>query len=377
MLAHFSHHLLAALLTPLLPFIREEFALDYTKAGLVVSAFTLSYGISQLPAGWLADRLGYRILITLGISGAALFGLLTGLSSSFATLVISLVLLGISGGGYHPAAAPLVSASVSVKNQGRGLGLHQIGGTASFFLAPLIAVAIAAAWGWRGSFISLSLPIFIFGILFSVLLGRLKPVREEKESPAGPAVPFAVRRLAPLLALSVTIQVLVTSAISFIPLYFVDRFGISKEAASALLSLAYSSGFWAGPLGGYLSDRLGKTPLVIAAGLIVGPAIYLLGLASFGWSSYVLLIMMGAAMYSSMPVSEAFIVSHTQVHRRSTILGIYYFASRGGPGLLTLLMGYLIDHAGFSTTFSTMAVTMLAVALVCSIFLARDRGSRA
>jgi len=50
-LAHFGHHLLVALLVPLLPYIRDDFVLDYSQAGWLVSAFTLSYGISQLPAG--------------------------------------------------------------------------------------------------------------------------------------------------------------------------------------------------------------------------------------------------------------------------------------------------------------------------------------
>lgn len=61
-LAHFSHHVLTALTVPLLPFIRNDFALDYTQAGLVVSSFSLAYGIGQLPAGWLADRAGARFV---------------------------------------------------------------------------------------------------------------------------------------------------------------------------------------------------------------------------------------------------------------------------------------------------------------------------
>ncbi|MDP7525779.1 MAG: MFS transporter, partial [Dehalococcoidales bacterium] len=61
MLAHFSHHLIAALLQPLLPFIRDDFALDYTQAAWIVSAYTLAYGFSQLPGGWLADRIGVLV----------------------------------------------------------------------------------------------------------------------------------------------------------------------------------------------------------------------------------------------------------------------------------------------------------------------------
>ncbi|MCK5593461.1 MFS transporter, partial [Candidatus Bathyarchaeota archaeon] len=104
MVAHFSHHLLTALLTPLLPFIRDEFSLDYTRIGLIISAFSLSYGISQLPAGWLSDRIGPRIVITLSISGVAVFGLLVGVSQTFTMMLIFLVLMGMVAGGYHPTA---------------------------------------------------------------------------------------------------------------------------------------------------------------------------------------------------------------------------------------------------------------------------------
>ena len=89
MLAHFAHHLVTALPVPLLPLIRDDFALDYTQSGLVLSAFTLSYGVSQLLGGWLADRIGPRILITIGICGVALGGLLVGLSQTYVMMIPS------------------------------------------------------------------------------------------------------------------------------------------------------------------------------------------------------------------------------------------------------------------------------------------------
>ncbi len=124
-LAHFTHHLLPALLVPLMPLIRDEFALDYTKSGLLLSVFSLSYGISHLPAGWLADRIGARILVTVAICGVALAGLLVGLSQTYTVMLGSLALMGVLGGGYHPASPPLISASVEPKTRGRALGIRQ------------------------------------------------------------------------------------------------------------------------------------------------------------------------------------------------------------------------------------------------------------
>ena len=157
---------MTALLTPLLPYIRDDFALNYTQAGWLLMAYNLAYGIGQLPGGWLADRIGNRIVLTIGVAGVALTGLLIGLSPNAIILGLLLVILGLAGGGYHPAAAPMVSASATEENRGKALGFHQIGGSFSFFLAPLITAAIAGALGWRGTFITLSIPAIAIGIAF-------------------------------------------------------------------------------------------------------------------------------------------------------------------------------------------------------------------
>ena len=378
MLAHFSHHLLTALPVPLLPFIRNDFALNYTQSGLVTSVFSLSYGIGQLPAGWLADRIGPRILITIGICGVALVGFLIGLSQTYIILIVLLALMGIAGGGYHPSAVPIISASVDLKNRGRALGIHLIGGSGSFFLAPLIAAAIAAAWGWRGSFIGLAVPTMIFGIIFYVILGRkakgnkpqqaINRYHDKAPSPSG-----YLRRLVPFMILSTFTQAVTFSTIAFIPLFLVDHFGVSEGTAAAFLSIIFSAGLWASPLGGYLSDRLGKVRVTLAASLIAGPAIYLLNLAPYSLGIGALLLTIGAAMYIRMPASEAYIIDQVPEHRRSTIYGIYYFVGMEAGGLLTPVMGILIDRFGFYSSFTIAGIAVVAVTLVCSMFLRNRR----
>jgi len=374
MLAHFAHHVLTALMTPLLPFIRDDFGLDYTQSGLLLSALTLSYGISHLPAGWLADRLGPRILITVGISGVALAGLFVGLSQTYIMLIVFLVLMGMAGGGYHPSASPLISASVEPNKRGRALGLHLIGGGASFFVAPLIAAGIAATLGWRGSFVALAIPAIAFGIVFYVLLGRRADTKRaeheitdtHKETPSAPG---HRRRLIAFMSLNIIVQSVLYSAIAFIPLFMVDHFGVSEETAAIFLAVIYSAGLWVSPLGGYLSDRLGRVPVTLVACLIVGPVIYLLTLASYGLGIGAVLVILGIVMYIRMPASEAYIIGELPARRRSTILGIYYFAGMEGGGLLTPVLGSLIDQFGFHTSFTAVAATLVVATLVCGIFL--------
>jgi len=364
----------SGMLTPLLPFIRDSFSLSYTQAGVLVSAYTLTYGIAQLPGGWLSDHLGPHRLITIGVSGMAFCGLLIGISTSYAMLVCFLVLMGIMGGGYHPSASPLISSAFDEKVRGRVLGIHQVGGTGSFFIAPLVAVAIARVIGWRGSFLSVSVPTLLYGIFFLLLLSRWEFTKYTLENESDKKTNMEdgkgqIGRLLPVIILAVCVQIFIYSAISFIPLYVVDNFGGSKEAAAAVLSLAHSAGIWAGPLAGYLSDRIGKIPIVIFTGIIAGPFIYLLSHGSLGVGISVIALLLGMTQYMSMPVTEAYVISHTPMKSRSTVLGVYYFASRGGPGLLAPVMGYLIDHHSFSTAFLFAGAIMGLIGVICTVII--------
>ncbi len=377
-LAHVAHHLLTSLLTPLLPMIRDDFGLGYTRSGVLLSAFTLSYGIGQLPAGWLADRVGRRTVITIGICGVALAGLVAGFSRNEVMMAALLAIMGLLGGGYHPSAPPMISASVQPGRQGWALGLHAIGGSISYFLAPLIAIAIAASWGWRSSFIALAIPAIAFGIVFYMRLGRLaeaKTARNEAASASGRTASFrrTLRSLGLFIFLSTFTQAVLISTISFIPLYLVDNFGISEGAGGAFLSVLYSAGLWAAPLGGYLSDRLGRVPVILSVCFFAGVLIYLLNLATLWIGIGAILLAIGMVVYIRMPVSEAYVVGRTTEANMSTVLGIYYFTGMEGGGVLTPLVGYLVDRLGFYSTFTIAGVSVVVVTLVCSIWMWRSR----
>jgi len=377
-LAHFAHHLVTALPVPLLPFIRDDFALDYAQAGLIVLAFNLAYGISQLPAGWLADRIGPRILLTIGIVGVALAGLLVGLSQTYTMMIVFLVLMGVAGGGYHPSAAPLISRSVEPENQGRALGFHQVGGSGSFFLTPLIGAAIAACWGWRASFISLAIPTALLGVMFYVLLGRRAEISYIKEAAPeyhdkAQSGSIHLPRLVPFMVLSIFTHAVTFSIISFIPLFMVDHFGVGVAAAAAFLSIYHSAGIWASPLGGHMSDRVGKVKVVVVACLVTGPLICLLTLVPYGLGIGSLLLFIGIVMYFRMPASESYIINQTPQHRRSTVLGIYYFSNMEAGGILAPVMGSCIDRFGFYSSFTVAGIAVVVVALVCGIILWRTR----
>ena len=375
MLAHLAHHLVPTLPIPLLPFIRDEFALDYTRAGFVISAFGVVYGISQLPAGWLADRLGPHIVITIiSICGVAVTGFLVGFSQTYTMLIIFLVLMGVLGGGYHPAATTLISSTVETKTLGRAMGFHMTGGSVSYFLVPLIAAGIAAIWGWRGTFITLSIPTLIFGIIFYIFLQRQSSIKKAKSEAADSYQETTITRKRfsrpiTIITLSTLVQATLISVVSLLPLYMVDHFNASKETAAASVSLIYSVGLWVGPLGGYLSDRMGRVLILLATCLFAGPAIYLLNLTPYGWGIGIVLVIIGILIYANATVAQAYIVDQTSERNRSTILGIFFFGTMEGSGITTPLIGYSFDKFGFYSSFSIIGAALLASTLISLVLL--------
>jgi len=361
LLAHFGHHLLIIIPTPLLPMMRKEFSLDYTQSGLLISAFTLACGFGQLPAGWLADRIGRPLLMTIGISGVAVAGFLIGLSQTYLMLIIFLMLMGAAGGGYHPAAPPLMSALVAPEHLGRVLGLHMVGGNSSLFLAPIMAAAISSVWGWRSAFIGLSVPSIIFGIVFYVLLHRRVAPKREAQARATTSdkmMPIGgrLRRLVAFLFLNAFTQAVFRSTLVFVPLFMVDHHGVSEETAAA-------------SLGGILSDRFGRVRTMLGICLLAGPGIYILNRIPYGLWFGVALFLVGVVMVMRIPVAEAYIVGETLERHRSTMLGILNFSGTEAGGVLTPLMGYLIDRLGFYRSFSAAGASLVVVTLLCSLFL--------
>ncbi len=384
-MAHFGHHLLTALPSPLLPAIRTEFGLSYVQASLVTTSFALAGGAGQIPSGWLADRIKPAILIAVGTLGVAVGGILVGLSQTYIMLLVLLVLMGLMTGGYHPASTPLILASVEPQQRGRALGFHLVGGNSSFFVAPIIAGLIMTAlprFGWRGPFIALAVPTAIFGLIFYIYLtqrggkGHADAARKRIASEKPPQ-PGYKRRLIAYLVMMIVGGGAGMSVNAFLTLYMSDVLmadlpkTVSEPRAAMLISILYIPGLIGGPiLGGWISDRIGSVKVVIATSIISGLVIFGLKSATMGFGFYAILFIMGLNMAIRMPVTEVFVMSQTPAKNRSTIFGIYYSTMQYTGAIFAPIMGWFIQNPkfGFDTMYTFSAIAVTTVAVITSLF---------
>jgi len=132
--------------------ISAEMHLSDTAMGLIFSAFALGYALAQIPCGWLADRLGPRLMLAFVVTLWSAMTALTGAAWNLASLVIVRFLFGISEAGAYPGAARAICNWLPSGERGRANGIlfsgSRLGGAVSF---PLLAWMLTR-WRWRTSF---------------------------------------------------------------------------------------------------------------------------------------------------------------------------------------------------------------------------------
>jgi MFS family permease len=135
-----------------------------------------------------------------------------------------------------------------------------------------------------------------------------------------------------------------------------------------VVAISSFAGIWAGPVGGWISDRIGRLPIIIFCSLISGIIIFTIRLVPYGPGLFAMLLLSGINMYMNAPVAEAFIMGHTAAKNRSMIYGLYYLAGQGGA-LFAPLMGLLIDLQGYQFAFTISGAAVICVSIICGIIL--------
>jgi len=155
----------AVLLTPALPELAREFGVSESMAQLTMSIFLVGYTIGQLPYGPIANRLGRKKAVYMGIALMLVGSFLAIAAPSFWILVAGRFIQALGAAVGLKITFTMVSDCHSGQEATKAISLLSL----AFALMPALGVTIGgyiiAYGGWRGCFVFLSLYAVFLGLL--------------------------------------------------------------------------------------------------------------------------------------------------------------------------------------------------------------------
>src|SRR5579864_230641 len=152
--AHWVSHFHIFVLPMLFPFLKQALNVGYIELGFALTVFAAISGLTQAPIGYLADHIGARKILLIGLTLGGFALIMLGLHLTYPWLIASAVLLGLANSVYHPADYAILSAHMDEARMGRAFSIHTFAGYFGGAVAPPIMAALVATIGGHGAMIA-------------------------------------------------------------------------------------------------------------------------------------------------------------------------------------------------------------------------------
>jgi FSR family fosmidomycin resistance protein-like MFS transporter len=355
---HALNDLYGLVLPPLLPALQADFRLSYLQLGILSFATTVVSAGAQPLVGSFADQTRRRRLALL--LGFCLYPpalLLMAVAPTYGVLIVAAALLGLAASAYHPQSTTLLMDRFR-ERRGAASGIHGMGNSVGFALAPLLVGPLAAALGWRSAAAGMAAPALLAVAL--ILLGWRwvpEPVAQVARGMRG----GISRPLLLLTAVNGVQQAAVAGFITFLPAFYASR-GAGLAWAGLLTAPLLAAGLVTQPLGGALSDRFGRRELLLCSFVGLG-----LCMMAFSQVDGALLapvaLLIGAFGSLASPIVLVYAAELAPGGRTGQAVGIAWGVGIAISSVAAPLTGAAIDAFGFGPAHTTLGALALLAAL--------------
>lgn len=405
--AHALIHAIELAYAALLLRIEAEFGTNLLLLGVFANIAAFTFGLGALPAGVLVDRLGSMRVLRITLAGSALAALLVAASPSELTLGVTLALLGITTGLYHPAGFALLARTT---RRTRDVAMHGVVGSLGIAVAPVLLSGIALATDWRLSYVALGV-LSAVGFLYTLRLARGAAPATPSAEPgatccghgapqpdpapaaaatvdhgAGPTATAALRRfwwlpLAVVYFVNVIQGFVYRGSVTFIPTHIEEQItgsvlgvdGAALAGALATVALLGSAVGWY--VGGILAERLPAYPLILGAWVATAPLLLLISVAD-GAPLILVTFIFVVTNFAMAPALVTLIADFSPPGRIGASFGMMFFLAFGMGSFAATLAGFTADRWGVDAVFVVLAAVSAGGALTSAALYYLARGSR-
>ncbi|HEU4673930.1 MAG TPA: MFS transporter [Candidatus Limnocylindrales bacterium] len=371
--AHAINHAQAVLLPLVFLKVIDEYGVTPATIAFLSAAGAFASGIIQIGFGALTRFVSRRAL--LGIGGI-LFG--TGFAGQaaapgFGAFAAVNIASRIGGAPQHPVGNGLLAEQFPPHRRGFAISAHIAGGNVGTVFVALVGAWVIAVLGWRPA-------VVLFGIPAVVVALAILAFVDETGSDRAAAVAHGTIRAAyaRILRTPSLLWIFLTSVLGgggrglgvvnlFVLLYLSDVVGLDDATTNVMYAALIVLSVPAPLVAGWLSDRLGRKPLIV--GVYLGGAVGFVAFVAAGSSLlglWLAIAIMGAFSFAESPQLQALMADLAPPEIRDAAFGTYFTLAFGIGALWAAVYGAVIDvfgeSAGLPAVFVLMAISFVAAA---------------
>jgi sugar phosphate permease len=245
--------------------VRAEMHLSAFQMGWLLSAFSLAYGVAQLPLIGMLDRAGTRAVLGGGLIVWSAAQMMTGFVTTFPLFVALRVLLGTGEAPFYPAGVRSVREWFSTATRGRATAIMSSSQNFGLALAPPILTAIMLRLGWRAMFVTLGAAGLVVAALWIALHRARRDTEFREEEPVQAVAPepawSALIRQRTVWGMMLGwggINYTVWLYLTWLPAYLQQQRHLSLANTGLIAALPFLAGAVGMLASGALSDRLAR-----------------------------------------------------------------------------------------------------------------------
>ncbi len=364
------------MLVPLYLLVAADLKLPGIRAvALLVTIYGVAYCLFSYVAGVLADRMNRRNLLAIGLLTNALVVIGIGLSRRYELLVVLVVLGGLCGTLFHPAANALIPEHFP-GSPGMAIGLLGIGAGIGFYAGPQYAGwrAQSATWhwgwiaDWQRPFIELGFAGIVGALLFFLTARETSTPHRRRKSSA--RLGTVLRRRVIIIAIVLGLRDFVgIAALSLSSVYLLKAQHRTSAQAGFVLGAMTLLGVIGNPLAVWLTGGARRLPALTTVLILSAISIALVPLAPAAWTLAALCVFQTLQL-GSYAISDAAMLERVSPVVRGRVVGLFLtlagtFAYTGPwlMGLWTDSFGSRGDHpAAYLAPYITLGIGIAVAA---------------
>lgn len=367
--AHLFNDLLQAVIPAAYPILKENYNLSFTQIGLITLSYQLAASILQPLVGLYTDKHPkpfsqmYGMLFTLA-------GIITlAYASSFAFVIVAVVLVGIGSSIFHPESSR-ISFLASGGKRGLAQSIFQLGGNAGTAIGPLLVAFIVVPRSQHHIVWFSIIALMGLFVLYRIAFWYQNHLNLKAKMKSEIVLPDLTKRQVSvsviLLLVIIFSKFFYTASISsYFTFYLMDKFQLSIQDAQFHLFWYLAASAFGTLIGGPLGDKFGRKYVIWFSILGAAPFTLLLPFADLFWTG-ILSVVIGMIISSAFPAILVY-AQELLPKKLGMVSGLFYGFAFGMGGLGSALLGSLADKT--SITYIYQVCAYLPLIGIVALFL--------